>query len=179
MLMLDLKVPSMNNLVPLDKDVIQQGPSSFKVTWGTQEKNETASWGLSFFLKFWVYFLSFTFCSLFTFHYSLIGCALILEDPRHHQSRNSINQKFVGYLTFIKNSQGWAIFQWECVNENSKKAKDAKKRKDRGDIPRASAMASKMSTKKICAISFAYSSALKPRPKKEMEGEKLARMVNG
>ena len=73
-----------------------------------------------------------------------------------------------------KTSQGWAIFQWECVDENSKKAKDAKKRKDRGEIPRASEM--KTTTKNICAISFAYSSALKPRPKKDMEGEKL---VNG
>ena len=73
-----------------------------------------------------------------------------------------------------KNSQGWAIFQWECVDENSKKAKDAKKRKERGEISRVSEMKTK--TKNICAISFAYSSALKPRPKKDMEGEKL---VNG
>ena len=64
------------------------------------------------------------------------------------------------------------MFQWECVDENSKRAKDAIYRKDRGEIP------SKMSnaTRKICALSFAYSSALKPRPKKDMEGEKL---VNG
>ena len=75
-----------------------------------------------------------------------------------------------------KNSQGWAIFQWECVDENSKKAKDAKKRKDRGEIPRAQISEMKTKTKNICAISFAYSSALKPRPKKDMEGEKL---VNG
>ena len=73
-----------------------------------------------------------------------------------------------------KNSQGWAIFQWECVDENSKKAKDAQKRKERGEISRVSEMKTK--TKNICAISFAYSSALKPRPKKDMEGEKL---VNG
>ena len=73
-----------------------------------------------------------------------------------------------------KNSQGWAIFQWECVDENSKKAKDAKKRKDRGEISRVSEMNTK--PKNICAISFAYSSALRPRSKKDMEGEKL---VNG
>ena len=64
-----------------------------------------------------------------------------------------------------KNSQGRAMFQWECVDENSKRAKDAIYRKDRGEIPR------KMSnvTRKICALSFAYSSALVNRPKKEME----------
>ena len=60
------------------------------------------------------------------------------------------------------------MFQWECVDENSKRAKDAIYRKDRGEIP------SKMSnaTRKICALSFAYSSALVNRPKKEMEQRK-------
>ena len=80
-------------------------------------------------------------------------------------SKVKVNQKRVCYHAFIKNSQGRALFQWECVDENSKRAKDAKYRKDRGEIP------SKMSnaTRKICALSFAYSSALVNRPKKEIE----------